>query len=74
MQTGKEATLLGGMIFPCFHPIIAGWQLGALRYDAGLDLAGEPLFTLFIPSALEYFIIALDQVERRLMRGVACAE
>ena len=74
LQAREQAALALGHVGPGAHRVVARRQARALRHDAELDLAGEPLLALDVPAVGEQRIVFLDQVERRLVRRVAGAQ
>src|SRR6516162_3839778 len=74
LQSREDALFVGAMARPGLYAGIARWQSRRCRHDAHLLLPSKPAIALLVPAVPEDVIVALDQVERRLMRRVARAE
>ena len=56
------------------HAVIARRQPRIRRYEAHLLLPREPALALDVPAVAENRVVLHDEIARRLMRRVACAE
>jgi hypothetical protein len=74
LQAGKEPPLVGRMLGPGFHALVARRQHGRLGHDPHCLLPRKAAVALGVPPALEQRVVAADQVGWRLVRRVARAE
>ena len=74
LQAGEETLLVGAVALPGLHAVVAWRQSRRLRHNADGLLARDPAITLCIPAVLEHRIVALDELEGRLMRRMARPE
>ena len=73
LKTREEALLVGAVALPQPHSGVARRQSSPLWHDPHRLLPREPAITLGVPAVSEGFVVALYDVDRRLMRRMACA-
>src|SRR6202048_3978043 len=74
LQAGEETPFVGAVVLPGLHAVVPWRQARRWRHDARRLLALDPEKTLGIPAVLENRIVALDELEGRLMRRMARPE
>ena len=74
LQPREDALFVGAVLVPCLHAVIARGQPGFRRHDPHRLLPRHPLLALDVPAMGEHRVVALDDVDRRLVRRVAGAE
>ena len=74
LQPREDALLVGAVLVPRLHAVIARGHLGVLRHDPHRLLARHALLALDVPAMGEHRVITLDDIGRRLMRRMAGAE
>src|SRR5216684_4965698 len=74
LQAGEETPLVGAVVLPGLHAVVPWRQARRCRHDARGLLPLYPEKTLGIPAVLENRIVALDELEGRLMRRMARPE
>ena len=74
LQAREDALLVGAVLRPCSHAVVARRQPRIRRYEAHRLLPRKPALALDVPAVAENRVVLHDEVARRLMRRVACAE
>lgn len=74
LQPSEEALLVGAVGRPGLDAIIAWRQSRRFRHNAKGLLARNASIALYIPAVVEDRIVALDEFEGSLMRGMTRAE
>ncbi len=74
LQAGIEPVLVRRMLVPCLDAVIARRHFRIFGDNAEFLLAGKAALAFPVPAAFKHRIIALDDVFRRLMRGMAGGE
>ena len=73
-QAAEQPLLVGCVLGPGPHEVVARRKAGVLRHDPERLLPLEPALALDVPAVLEHLVVAQDEVARRLVRRVAGAE
>src|SRR5947199_10831880 len=74
LEAREDALFIRAVVLPSLYAGIARRQARRRRHDTHRLLSGDPAFALSVPAVLENLVVALDQVEGRLMRRMARAE
>ena len=74
LQPREHALLVGAVLVPGLHAVIARGHPGFRRHDPHRLLPRHALLALDVPAMGEHRVIALDDIGGRLMRRVAGAE
>ena len=74
LQAGEDAPLVGAVLIPRLHAVIARRQPGVCRHQPHRFLPRQPLLALDVPTMRENRVVAHDDIRWRLMRRMAGAE
>ncbi len=74
LQPREQALLVGAVLVPRLHAVVARRHPGLVRHDPHRLLARQPLLALDIPAVREHLVVAPDDIGGRLMRRVTGAE
>ena len=70
LQPREQALLVGAVLVPRLHAVIARGHFGVRRHDPHRLLARHALLALDVPAVRENLVIAFDDIGGRLMRRV----
>ncbi len=74
LQAGEDAFLVGAVLVPRLHAVIARRHPGVCGHQPHRLLPRQPLLALDVPTMRKRRVVAHDDVRWRLMRRVAGAE
>ena len=74
LQPREHASFVRAVLVPRLHAVIARGHSGFRRHDPHRLLPRHALLALDVPAMREHLVVALDDIDGRLMRRVAGAE